>query len=275
MDLENVWYWMVALFVGTYVVTLLFEWPFVMWCLRGTSDWFRRSIGLNLIVQTISYSMLALWYWLASPVSLITQTHLVQPSEIDSPIGAQVYYIGTDDNAAYVRDLRGGPARKVADMNFDKFHDLLYARKNADRPETWDLVASLPDKGIEVHPREVTTRLSGKTAPELFLDDKNPASFQQRQERPAIIPSPGQSQWKYGAGYWAAEGFRIKNLQNGKSKSFAFETPFGAWRVRSIIQFGDKALFQLGGDQICLFDPETRKIALITRGRSPLLVLEK
>lgn len=37
----------------------------------------------------------------------------------------------------------------------------------------------------------------------------------------------------------------------------------------------DKVLFQLGTDQICAFDPATRRVALLWHGRGPVAVLER
>jgi hypothetical protein len=46
--------------------------------------------------------------------------------------------------------------------------------------------------------------------------------------------------------------------------------------IRNTVQLpSDKALFQLGEDQICVFDPTTRQVALLWRGRGPVAVMEK
>ncbi len=46
--------------------------------------------------------------------------------------------------------------------------------------------------------------------------------------------------------------------------------------IRNAVQLpSDKALFQLGENQICVFDPATRQVALLWRGRGPVAVMEK
>ena len=45
MDLNNGWRWFWAMVVVTYVMTLIIEWPFVAWCLRGTQDWLKGVSG--------------------------------------------------------------------------------------------------------------------------------------------------------------------------------------------------------------------------------------
>jgi len=53
---------------------------------------------------------------------------------------------------------------------------------------------------------------------------------------------------------------------------FSLETPFALWRVSHATHIsGDFAVFQLGTDQICILQPQEKKIALITRGTSPVV----
>jgi len=70
MDLNNGWRWFWCMVVVTYVMTLMIEWPFVAWCLRGKQDWLERSLSASLVVQSSSYVVLFAWYWMASGTSL-------------------------------------------------------------------------------------------------------------------------------------------------------------------------------------------------------------
>jgi hypothetical protein len=46
-----------------------------------------------------------------------------------------------------------------------------------------------------------------------------------------------------------------------------------AWAVRNAVHLpGDTVLLQLGDNQICLYDPEKKQIALVARGRGPIAV---
>ena len=57
---------------------------------------------------------------------------------------------------------------------------------------------------------------------------------------------------------------------------YSYETPFGAWTVRNAVQLpSNKLVFQLGHDQICAFDPQSRKVALLWHGRGPVPVIDK
>ena len=51
----------------------------------------------------------------------------------------------------------------------------------------------------------------------------------------------------------------------------SLETPFVQWFVRAPVQLpGDLAVFQLGPHQICVVDPNERKVALLVKGRGPV-----
>jgi len=89
------------------------------------------------------------------------------------------------------------------------------------------------------------------------------------------LGSATNSQWEFWAGFWPVEGLRASHKITGERVRFSYETPFGAWMVRNAAALpSDKVLFQLGDDQICAFDPVTRRVALLWHGRGPVPVIE-
>jgi hypothetical protein len=83
------------------------------------------------------------------------------------------------------------------------------------------------------------------------------------------------SSWEFWSGFWPIEGLRGTQANSEKRVHFSLETPFVAWSVRNATHLPtDKVLLQLGDEQICVYDPETKKIALLTRGRGPIAVME-
>jgi hypothetical protein len=53
---------------------------------------------------------------------------------------------------------------------------------------------------------------------------------------------------------------------------FALEMPLARWPVRNAAHLAsDYLVFQLGEDQICLMHPPSRRIALIARGKGPVV----
>jgi len=92
------------------------------------------------------------------------------------------------------------------------------------------------------------------------------------------VPRLGEardSPWEFRSGFWAGEGMRGRRSapEEGELR-LALETPFCAWAVRNATHLpGDYVLFQLGWDQICVLDAPRRRVALLERGRGPVVVL--
>ncbi len=54
------------------------------------------------------------------------------------------------------------------------------------------------------------------------------------------------------------------------------DSPIASWPVRYATHIeGDFVIFQLGEDQICILQPQERRIALIVRGRMPVVAVAK
>jgi hypothetical protein len=82
------------------------------------------------------------------------------------------------------------------------------------------------------------------------------------------------SAWEFQAGFWPIEGLHGTNKSTAEKVHISFETPFVAWNVRNAVHLpSDKVLFQLGNDQICVYDPLKKQVALLTRGRGPIALI--
>jgi hypothetical protein len=123
----------------------------------------------------------------------------------------------------------------------------------------------------------VITNLVGQAMPELD-DEKSSSRINGTWFNFRSVPSLGSartSDWSFFTGFWAAGGMGGRNDKTKQDARFAYETPFGSWMIRNAVLLPtDKVLFQLGHDQICVFDPETRRVALLWRGRGPIPIIE-
>ncbi len=281
MDLNNGWRWFWIMVAATYCMTLVLEWPFIAWCFRGTQGWFRQSVRASLVLQSASYVLLFGWYWMASGTSLYTMMSVVPPSQLALPESVLVYFIAPADGNVYCRRLAGGYGRKVHDLGSTDANDRLFIQPSATDPARWDLIARLETQD-NYHPRLVTVLTDAHI-------EAVPAERHPLQSDPSTPPNtwmsfgdaprPGDSpnsRWEFASGFWPIQGLRASNKATGELVRFSYETPFGAWTIRNAVQLpGDKALFQLGHDQICAFDPARRRITLLWHGRGPVAVIEK
>ena len=93
-----------------------------------------------------------------------------------------------------------------------------------------------------------------------------------------MVPPVGgitNSMWEVYAGFWPLEGLIAENAFSKAEVHLAFETPYAAWHVRNATQLpAGQVVFQLGEDQVCILEPESRKVARLVFGRGPVVVVQ-
>ena len=280
MDLNNGWMWFWIMVLVTYCITLVLEWPFFAWCFRGTQDWLKRGMRATLLLVSASYIVLFGWYWMASGTSLYTKTHIVAPADLSLPASVVVDFIAPADGNVYKRQLAGGSAQKVYDLHSTDADDRLFVRPSTPDKTRWDLVARLETK-VHSSPLfvDVLTNLPVEAAPDWRSTEIKPPEYESTWFNFGKVPSLGSatsSQWEFRTGFWPLAGLHASNKVTNEQEWFSYETLFGAWTVRNAVLLpSDKVLFQLGADQICAFDPVTRRVALLWHGRGPVPVILK
>jgi len=279
IDLNNGWQWFWGLTLAAYFLTLLLEWPFIRWLLRGRSDSLKSSVRSSFLIQTISCSLLFGCYWAAGDTSLYTRTSVVPPSEMSLPETVVVYYLHAEDGDVYRRPLRGGTPEKIRELSAMNSNDRLFVRANPTSQTEWDLMARL----------ETSDRAKPKIVEVLPRLNANATPGPREEREPGRIPgswfnfgkavrlgNAKDSPWEFRTGFWAVEGVKATNAQEGERTWIAFETPFVEWHPRNAVHLpGDVVLFQLGRDQICVFDPKLEKVSLLWRGKGPVAVIPK
>ena len=66
----------------------------------------------------------------------------------------------------------------------------------------------------------------------------------------------------------------VQNKNADKAFKLSVETPFLALEIiNATVLPGDEVVFQ-AGNQVCIFDRESRKLGVLARGRGPVVVLE-
>jgi len=281
LDLNNGWRWFWMMVVATYCMTLVLEWPFIAWCFRGAQDWWRRSLKATLVTQSASYIVLFGWYWMASGTSLYTQMNIVKPADLSLPESVLVYFIDPADGNVYRSHLSGTDRQKVYELHSTDSNDRLFARPNAVDTNCWDLVARLVTADDQ-KPNlvNILTNMQVEATPDWRRDhdDERPSQLGPRLNfgRAQKLGSATNSHWEFQSRLWAIDGLRATDTTTRKTTRLVYETQFTAWTVRNAVHLPtDLALFQLGEDQICVFDPANKKVALLWHGRGPVPVIEK
>lgn len=261
--------WMTWLLVaGTYVLTLIIEWPFVAACFRGTQRWFTASVKGSLLVQSASYICLFGGYWLLSGTSLYTTMDVVAPAQITRPSGVVMFFISAEDGDVYRTDLGESADIKVATLaSTNHWHDHLELTESTADTNYWDL-AVVRDRreAVVVWPRissqvQVPQKQAWRTSQYYGW---GVGAFQ--------VGDATNSTWSLGWAHWPDVGMWARD--GSRTIRIAYGLPFGGWTPYRVVHLPhDQALLQLD-QQICLVDIPARKIGLIKRGYG-VLALQK
>ncbi len=271
LDLYNARSWLWGMVAITYVLTLLLEWPFVALCLRNSDGWFRKSIWGSLIVQSASYVVLFGWYWAASGTSLYTALAVVQPSAITLPKDAMLYYVADKSGDVYAQNLGQGDTRKIGELTSVEYSDQLILQQSRTVAGRWDLVVDSKHWGELSAPspsaRIVSAGLTGTAAEPPWariLPGGDVARFR----------VADKSGWQFRFG-WMAARLDGENVKEGKMLDVSLDTPFVRWPIFYPTQLpSGQVVFQLGENQICILDPNERTIALLVKGRCPVITMK-
>jgi hypothetical protein len=270
LDFDSARLWIWSMVAVSYVFTLLIEWPFVVICFRKTERWLRRSIWANVIAQSASYLLLFGYYGAVSDMSVFSEVAIVPAAEILLPKGAVLYYIARDDGNVYTLQLPNGEPHKVCDLGSTDAFDRLEFLSPKEQSGRYRLVlCDRPGNNVDLASRAdiLIPRRRNREEPE--------------QVRPAWLmfgEVPGfandESGWTFW--WWTSSGLVGENARDDRSLHVTLATPFAGWRVTNAAQLPDgKVVFQLGDNQICVLDPDSKRIALLVKGHGPTVVLSE
>jgi len=258
--------------VAFFAATVLIEWPFVRPAFGKTRRAFRTSFFASLLAQSASYLVIVPWYLFASGFSLYTQSTIDRDVPRWADREAVVYFIDDADGAVYGQRLTETEREEILAPGSAGADAHLLVRRPSSGAD-WDLRLAQGQDGPDPH----ETLVRGAVAPRetSYTTSQNDAEVDRYPEEadwggswyaPDLRPG-GNGPWQASRGFWAIEGLRVENDRMGQRIWLALETPFVAWQVvRPFTLPSGQVVFQLG-PQICLFDPATRKLAMIARGR--------
>jgi hypothetical protein len=276
-DLYNAWQWIGAMALIAYILTVQLEWPFVVILLWKSDHWIRNSVLGNLVVQTASYTGLFLIYWNCSGTSLYTEAKIVSIREISLPQNVTVAFI-SDDHANVDRiDLGSGRRELIHEREPADRNQFLAFEIGTSRNSQRQLVVYRNlDSGNEIEVVKKLAVFSEENIPRACNgEDPTGRSGAWRGVGDALRLGEMESDWTFKCGFWPVEGLSGVNSRTNARIRLSLETPIVGWEVRHVTQLpNDLVLFQLGERQICLFDPETRRVALLAYGRSPVAFLK-
>ncbi len=263
-DFTTAWAKFWSLLVATWFVTILLEYPFVRKVLRAAAKPPRSVLRASLLVQSISYAGLMVWYGVATPLTLYTDTERVSLAQMNPPDNLHLYYI--DPSGARVLHQRLGSAEVTPISTIDTpsiVYDSLMLQPSGETSGTFDLLHMIRADSNEWSTRTLISAIPGTAAPlwQSIHPDFSPFG------KATQLGSAAESPWKIRTSVWAGEGLSGYIPDGDREFRIAFETPFVQISVRNAIHLPrDLVLLRLGSSEICLFDINTHRIAVVANG---------
>jgi hypothetical protein len=225
---------------------------------------FQEPLGLpGGPVSKLSY--LFCWYWIASGKTLFTDLAIVPPTAISLPRDATLYYISEGGAGVYARDLDNESDRLISELNPNEARSLLYVREWSTHSGERDLLVGPAN---EIPSGRVIATVPAYNVAEPLNSGTFPGGDVPRFQADT-------SGWEFHFG-WMAGRLDGKDAKSGRHLDVALETPFIKWPVHCPTQLpSGQVVFQLGWNQICIVDPNERKLALLAKGRGPVVTMKK
>jgi hypothetical protein len=283
IDIGNVKRWLTALIIASFLLTLLLEWPFVAACFWKSDRWVRKSIWADLAMQAASYLVLLGWYSLFCRTSLLTDVAIVPLPEIQMP-AILLYYV--DPNSRDIFALDAVHSRKetigvmpVADEK--QTHRLTAEKSNANadridllvRRDYWlndDKLPKLED--IAVLPSFALSESAWEKG------DRTPSPAAKRKSEWWAIPQylPTDKRSDLAESNCGGDWYELQlTSKKGEGKlQLAFEVPFLNWNASCVALLpNSQVILNIGDGQLCILDFKTRRIAILAKGRYPVVTL--
>jgi len=300
--LYNAFYVILFMPILAFVMTVLMEWPFCHQINPHKPKSQKRSLKACVIAQLASYALILPLYLLSSNISLYLDTSFDRSLSFAENPTARIYYISSEDNCIYCCRTDGTGIEKIPDQQTAGLNDLfIWPNRQYQTLELWygaDLNPSskrdLRKKILDDIPWngslptwyrtshygmahgesiEESREYQNQTTDEKYNDKiesfyltNEIADYRPLEQRDWIVTMP--------VFFNFGDGLMAKHPTEGLI-DLTLKTPYLNMGTSNVTVLpGNQVVFQLGMNQIVLFDLDSRKIGLVARGRSPVVVFE-
>lgn len=301
----------------TFLVTLIIEFPFFVYALKGRKRLLLKAAAVTLLAHCIGYTLIFNWYHTDYMFTMVSELQVVPASTFQMEEDYDLYYISPDGKQVLRSDLSGNGTQAVAALNTEGEPKRLCAcprriikeiPEDANKTGIETAEGVCWDCGFDLY---AIVNFKGTNGAVLLLENFSPrAAIDVRDDKymglcegqdpnsPNVFAfrSFGDAKnWHFWSDRWGylevtgiAEGYpsyssvdyrddsqakeEINKRHDGRGATYWVHPPFVQWTVENGSHIaGDYAVFKLGKDQICILDPEKKRIALIARGFGPVV----
>lgn len=255
------------------LLATIVEWPFLLWPLRQHRARVWQAFKASLLAQFASCVILAGLHGVTSDFSLLTRTKRADDLAFVHRADAVVYYIG-DDDYLWRKHLDQSPPERLQVLPRHPAAAFLYAWPTPDQP-TVDLWLSSSRKDpkptllLPAFARNAT--LLPKPRPGKETPDRPPVDPKQPSR---LREQRGDLDWQLAIVTESGEPLRARHVSTNEQFDLGMVTPFFTWEARRAALLPDNQVILEFGPQLLLLDLNSRQVAVVARGRSPVVVLD-
>ena len=291
----------------TFVLTMIIEFPFFLLALYGRKRLVLKAVAATLFAHCISYTLLFNHYTPYDVISMATKLEVVPATVFEMEEDYDLYYISPDGKYVLRSGLTGSNKEVVTTLDMDGVPDRLCAYpkkvveeiqegKEGEDHKTVSRVCW--ESGFDLY---VLMNVDEVYKTNLLIENFSPRSAVRLYDGAykGEWDIPTKRDWGH---FRTFENVKFPELFSSSSDNgtlsvdkdvlytkmkkkdstllvkdwreamFSIDTPFVQWLIRNGTHIaGDYGVFQLGKDQICILDPEKKRIALIARGFGPVV----
>ncbi len=274
VSINNLRFAVLTLAAMSFLVTIVVEWPFCYWALKGKDRRRFHAISASALVNTASYAVLIPVYLSVSSTSLIFDASVTDVAAIARNYRAQVYYLSADKGELRQVGADGSKSQRIRALDSGMVDPELTVCSVAGKTRVAVLWRQWTQgkEGLWGQSWKVAIDSIPESLPACKpCDSVGWGHWSERTD----LRLENERDWEVRTGDWAADGLSAVNKKSGKKVWFALETPLLQWRFSNAnLLPGDQVICQLG-TQIVLIDLNTRRIGLIAIGVSPVVMLER
>ena len=286
----------------TFFLTMFIEFPFFLAALYGKQWLVPKAVAATIFVHCISYSLLFFFYNGETSMNLVTELEVVPATAFIVEEDYDLFYISPDGKHVMRSDLMGKETEIIATLDLDGGPDRLETCLRKVVEESMDELGQRDHAPHHCVSCEfdlyVVANGHGVRDAVLLLENFSPDAavhydsfgyhnlerFEANnyREYPGFRNFGDAENWEFESDFWGV--LFLREIKQGSHayigsknqasswNSYRISTPFVQWSVQNGSHIaGDYGVFKLGEDQICILDPEKKRIALIARGFGPVV----
>lgn len=242
-------------YIIAWIFTILVEWPFVHIALKKAKIpvvTLKRSFKSSIILQTISYILIAPLYLINSSANLATQNTIDPSLSFVKNVQAVVYYISTESEL-YRVNIDGTGKEKLSNKKFADNNG--FKLKLSGDKKYLDLYNNQYDK-----PKLIISKIQQISNKSRYASEDSRGDDTDLREIKKRLPE------KIFSDYWGVSVF------NNGLQHYRIDMPYAMWSTDCLtILPGNIMVFELS-NQIVVWDYNNKKIGLLGRGSSPVVV---